>query len=101
MAEGWHTYWRNPGDSGLATMIDWSLVPGMAVGPIQWPTPERQPYGTLMNFGYSDEVTLLARLSIADDSPTGNANAFSARDMARLRRYLHSGRRIIFDSDHR
>jgi thiol:disulfide interchange protein/DsbC/DsbD-like thiol-disulfide interchange protein len=78
MAEGWHTYWRNPGDSGLATMIDWSLVPGMAVGPIQWPTPERQPYGTLMNFGYSDEVTLLARLSIADDSPTGNAT-LSAR----------------------
>lgn len=78
MAEGWHTYWRNPGDSGLATMIDWNLVPGMAVGPIQWPTPERQPYGTLMNFGYSDEVTLLARLSIAEDSPTGNAT-LSAR----------------------
>ena len=78
MAPGWHTYWRNPGDSGLATMINWSLVPGLDVGPIQWPTPERQPYGTLMNFGYSDEVTLLARLSVAEDSPTGNA-ALSAR----------------------
>ena len=78
MAPGWHTYWRNPGDSGLATMINWSLVPGLDVGPIQWPTPERQPYGTLMNFGYSDEVTLLARLSVADDSPTGNA-VLSAR----------------------
>lgn len=73
MAPGWHTYWRNPGDSGLATMINWSLVPGLEVGPIQWPTPERQPYGDLMNFGYSDEVTLLARLSVADESPTGNA----------------------------
>ncbi len=73
MAPGWHTYWRNPGDSGLPTMINWSLVPGLEAGPIQWPTPERQPYGTLMNFGYSDEVTLLARLSVAEDSPTGNA----------------------------
>ena len=73
MDEGWHTYWRNPGDSGLPTMIDWSLPEGLAAGPIQWPAPERQPYGNLMNFGYSDVVTLLARLSVADDAPTGNA----------------------------
>lgn len=72
MIPGWHSYWRNPGDSGLPTMINWSLPEGMAVGPIQWPTPERQPYGTLMNFGYSDDVTLLARLSVADDAPTGS-----------------------------
>mgnify|MGYP006096636499 FL=1 len=73
MAEGWHSYWRNPGDSGLPTMIEWSLPEGIAAGPIQWPAPERQPYGTLMNFGYSDDVTLLARLSIAEDAPTGSA----------------------------
>ncbi len=78
MAEGWHTYWRNPGDSGLPTMIDWSLPTGLTAGPIQWPTPERQPYGTLMNFGYSNEVTLLARLFVAEDAPIGNA-VISAR----------------------
>ena len=78
MDEGWHSYWRNPGDSGLPTMIDWSLPEGLASGPIQWPAPERQPYGTLMNFGYSDDVTLLARLSVADDAPTGSA-VLSAR----------------------
>lgn len=73
MAEGWHTYWRNPGDSGLATMVDWQLPNGIAAGPIQWPVPERQPYGTLMNFGYSDEVTLLVRVSVAADAPIGTA----------------------------
>ncbi len=73
MAEGWHTYWINPGDSGLPTTIDWQLPPGMDIGPIQWPAPERQPYGPLMNFGYSDEVTLLARLSVSADAPAGNA----------------------------
>ncbi len=78
MADGWHTYWRNPGDSGLATTIDWQTPEGIEVGPIQWPAPERQPYGPLMNFGYSDEVTLLARLSVAPNSPTGNV-AISAR----------------------
>ena len=58
MAEGWHSYWRNPGDSGLPTMIDWSLPEGLAAGPIQWPAPERQPYSSLMNFGYSDDVVV-------------------------------------------
>ncbi len=78
MDEGWHSYWRNPGDSGLPTMIDWSVPDGLAAGPIQWPAPERQPYGSLMNFGYSNDVTLLARLSVADNAPTGSA-VLSAR----------------------
>ena len=41
MAEHWHTYWRNPGDSGLATEIAWTLPPGFSAGPIQWPAPQR------------------------------------------------------------
>ncbi|MFT4631973.1 MAG: thiol:disulfide interchange protein/DsbC/DsbD-like thiol-disulfide interchange protein [Crocinitomicaceae bacterium] len=53
---GWHTYWRNPGDSGAPTEIDWELPAGFTAGDIQWPFPERIAYGPLMNFGYSDEV---------------------------------------------
>lgn len=55
---GWHTYWRNPGDSGGPTTIDWSLPAGLQAGAIVWPLPERQRLMTLMNFGYSDEVYL-------------------------------------------
>jgi thiol:disulfide interchange protein DsbD len=53
---GWHTYWRNPGDSGAPTEIDWELPVGFSAGEIQWPSPERIAYGPLMNFGYSNEV---------------------------------------------
>src|ERR1039458_3932577 len=28
MAPGWHTYWRNGGDSGLPTTVKWTLPPG-------------------------------------------------------------------------
>ena len=55
----WHTYWKNPGDSGEPTAITWSLPEGFEPGPIQWPAPERLPVGPLMNFGYSDTVLLL------------------------------------------
>lgn len=57
--EGWHTYWRNPGDSGQASAIKWQELPvGVAVGAIEWPWPERIPYGPLMNYGYHGTVLL-------------------------------------------
>jgi len=55
---GWHTYWINPGDSGLPTEIEWKLPPGFAAEPIQWPTPQRIPYGPLVSYGYEGEVLL-------------------------------------------
>src|SRR5258705_12747358 len=30
--DGWHTYWRNPGDSGQATTLKWQLPPGFTAG---------------------------------------------------------------------
>jgi thiol:disulfide interchange protein DsbD len=59
---GWHLYWRNPGDSGEAPRIDWSLPAGWQAGAIQWPVPKRIPVGPLTNYGYEDQVTLLVPL---------------------------------------
>ena len=47
--EGWHTYWRNPGDSGAATSITWTLPDGFSAGEILWPYPERQYVGPVAN----------------------------------------------------
>lgn len=55
---GWHTYWRNPGDSGGATTLDWRLPAGVRAGGIVWPIPERQRLLGLMNYGYSGGVYL-------------------------------------------
>ena len=63
MAEHWHTYWKNPGDSGLPTRIQWLLPDGWKAGGIQWPYPKKLPVGPLMNYGYEDEVVLLAELT--------------------------------------
>jgi thiol:disulfide interchange protein DsbD len=66
LKHGWHTYWRTPGDSGLAADIQWALPPGFTAGSIQWPPPTRVPTGDLMNFGYEGRVIL--PISIAADS---------------------------------
>ncbi len=63
MAQDWHTYWKNPGDSGLPTRIEWVLPEGWKAGEIQWPYPKPLPVGPLMNYGYEDEVVLLTDLT--------------------------------------
>ena len=70
----WHTYWKNPGDSGLPTKIQWILPAGWKAGPIQWPYPHPLPIGPLLNYGYEDEVVLLTELTPGADAPTGSAN---------------------------
>lgn len=59
----WHTYWRNPGDSGAETRLDWSLPAGFKAGDILWPTPERMPVGPLVNYGYAGETLYPIRLT--------------------------------------
>jgi len=61
--QGWHTYWKNPGDSGMPTRIGWVLPPGFSAGPILWPIPERIPVGPLTNFGYHGETFLLTEIA--------------------------------------
>ncbi len=66
--DGWHTYWRNPGDSGMATSIAWELPAGVSASEIIWPGPDHIPYGPLVNFGYKGAVTLLVDITIAADN---------------------------------
>jgi thiol:disulfide interchange protein DsbD len=54
----WHTYWRNPGDSGLATQIEPSGPSGTRFGAVRWPAPVRLWVGPLANYGYEDEIVL-------------------------------------------
>jgi thiol:disulfide interchange protein DsbD len=61
--EGWHVYWRNPGDSGEAPTITWHLPPAFAASPIAWPTPQKIPVAHLVNFGYEGETMLLTRIT--------------------------------------
>ena len=67
MDKGWHTYWRNPGDSGGPIEIDWNLPKGFIVSDIKWPLPEKIEYPPLMTYGYEDFVIYPMVLSIPTD----------------------------------
>lgn len=49
----WHTYWKNPGDSGTPFTVTLTLPEGGTTSPLSFPVPERIPFPPLMNFGYS------------------------------------------------
>ena len=68
---GWHTYWRNPGDSGGATTLTWSLAQGVRAGDIVWPVPERQRLAGLMNYGYSGVVYLPVPVEVPASARAG------------------------------
>jgi thiol:disulfide interchange protein DsbD len=76
--KGWHTYWRNPGDSGEATRIVWTLPAGWTAGDIVWPTPSLQPTGPLMNYGYGGEVLLPVPVTAPADARPGRTVVLKA-----------------------
>ncbi|WP_417706166.1 protein-disulfide reductase DsbD family protein [Rheinheimera aquimaris] len=65
--EHWHTYWQNPGDSGLPTQLSWTLPAGISAGAIKWPTPHAIAVPPLVNYGFEGQTILLSDLTIASD----------------------------------
>lgn len=65
MKPGWHIYWRNPGDTGIATWAEVKGPQGWEAGPLGFPGPERiAAPGGLVNYGYTGTVTLLMPVEI-------------------------------------
>jgi len=64
---GWHTYWKNAGDSGEPTRLEWTLPPGVMAGEIAWPLPRKIAIGDLANYGYEDTVLLPVPLIVTPE----------------------------------
>jgi thiol:disulfide interchange protein DsbD len=77
--EGWHTYWRNPGDSGEATKLTWQLPSGFTAGDIVWTTPHRFELPPLVNYGYSKHVMHLVPITAPKDLKAGTTIDLAAK----------------------
>ena len=76
--DGWHTYWRNPGDSGQATRLKWTLPANVTASDIQWTTPHRFDVPPLVNYGYAKHAMHLVQVTVPKDLAPGAALALSA-----------------------
>jgi thiol:disulfide interchange protein len=77
--DGWHTYWRNPGDSGEPTKLAWQLPPGFNAGDIVWTTPHRFEIAPLVNYGYAKHAVHLVQLTAPKDLKAGTSAALAAK----------------------
>lgn len=72
----WHSYWKNPGDSGLPTQLQWTLPAGMHAGDIAWPVPHKIAIGDLANLGYEGTVLLAVPITVdANFRPPAQAHS--------------------------
>ncbi|RDJ20189.1 thiol:disulfide interchange protein [Bosea caraganae] len=78
IAKGWHTYWVNPGDSGEATKLDWTLPEGFSAGEIQWPAPKAIPFPPLVNFGFEGVVLLPVEITVPETARPGETLSLKA-----------------------
>ena len=77
--DGWHTYWRNPGDSGQATKLEWRLPPGFTAGEILWSAPHRFEIPPLVNYGYAKHAVHLVKMTAPKDLKPGTPVMLSAK----------------------
>jgi DsbC/DsbD-like thiol-disulfide interchange protein len=55
---GWHTYWKNPGDTGVAPLFDFSGSENVASVAVRYPVPERAEDAGGTSLIYTDDVVL-------------------------------------------
>ena len=67
MQENWHTYWKNPGDSGGPIKVKWSHDDNISISELYWPTPTLIPYEPLMTYGYKNFVIFPYEINNSND----------------------------------
>jgi thiol:disulfide interchange protein/DsbC/DsbD-like thiol-disulfide interchange protein len=77
--EGWHGYWLNPGEAGIADRFEWDLPDGVTIGELRYPVPERLMISGIMNYIYHGEYALLADVMLDDEIAPGTALPFRAQ----------------------
>lgn len=68
---GWHLYWKNPGDTGVAPTFDWQLPPGIQIKEVQWPAPLRLERAGTFFYGYEKTPAWIVTLSFDENLPEG------------------------------
>jgi len=70
--EHWHTYWRNPGDSGEPVHIEWELPEGVTAGEINWPLPRPIATGPIVNYGFEGSPLFPVKFTVSKDAKVGS-----------------------------
>lgn len=65
--DNWHVYWSNPGDSGMAPSVQWTLPKGVTVTGPEFPVPSVHQDESGITFVYSRPLSLVYRMKVAPE----------------------------------
>ncbi|WDE95462.1 protein-disulfide reductase DsbD family protein [Lentisphaera profundi] len=68
--KGWHTYWKNPGESGIAPDFTWH-GDNYEIKNIHWPSPKYYENTGIVNYVYDGEILFIANLVIKPGTKDG------------------------------
>jgi thiol:disulfide interchange protein len=78
LADGWHTYWKNPGDAGVPPEL---TIADVTQSPIDWPTPRRVAEGPVMTYAYTGQVLLPVTVTAATGTIRAHAQWLVCKDI--------------------
>ncbi len=85
LADGWKTYWRAPGDTGIPPSLDWQGSDNVAHVQFHWPVPDVFHEDGVRTIGYKHELILPMTITPRDaDAPmdlTGDLQLGVCRDV--------------------
>jgi thiol:disulfide interchange protein/DsbC/DsbD-like thiol-disulfide interchange protein len=71
--DGWHVFWKNPGDAGLPLDLGWTLPAGFTVGEVLFPVPQFIPVGPLASYAHEGEPVFLVSITAPADAVPGES----------------------------
>ena len=74
----WHTYWRNPGDSGEPVHVEWKVSEGVTIGDIHWPLPQTLATGPIINYGFEGTPLFPVEFTVPATAEPGSVMIFDA-----------------------
>jgi thiol:disulfide interchange protein len=76
---GWHTYYKDPGDSGMPPNFTWTLPEGFSAGPILWQKPHKTVEAELVAYGYEGRVLHVSEISAPSNLKVGDKVTFKVK----------------------
>lgn len=71
MQPGWHTYYKESGDAGMPTSIEWVLPAGYKHGELLWQKPHKFDDAGIVTYGYSEKTVIAVKVTAPETIPDG------------------------------
>ena len=76
--KGWHTYWKHPGDVGVAPSLEWSIPKGISISELLYCTPEKVKMASIRANGNYGETLFLCKVCVTDQVKAGEIITLNA-----------------------